>query len=120
MRTTIRLTEENIARIVAEAINELSKDTYNKYWQGRADQASGKRSLSRAMSQKGSKDLAKYKSQGYPCGGAENGEEFGRMQQRTKVDQRNINHAANPDNLQMGDADYVKEAVDRVIKKYIG
>ena len=120
MTKTIRLTEQNIAQIVTEAINELTNGTYNTYWQGRADQASGKRPLSPAMSQKGNNDLTKYKCQRYPCGGAQNGEEFGRMQQGSKVDQRNMNHAVDPNNQQMGDVDYVKEAIDRVIKKYIG
>ena len=72
MKKTIRLTESDLRKLVMEAINELDKDTYNNYWEGRNDQRHGRREMSPARIRRGKRDLEKDKKQGYPCGGAKN------------------------------------------------
>ena len=83
-----------VKKHVNEALNELSQDTYDNYWKGRRDQSWGveRKPMSKANIRKGEKDLAKYKSQGYPCGGAKNGEEFARLQASGKLNTHSINY----------------------------
>ena len=85
----IRLTESDLHRIVKETanrvLNEISDATKQSYINGRRQQGRGNRPLSNTMIKKGEKDLAKYKAMGYPCGGAQNGEEFAKMDADTKA-----------------------------------
>ena len=57
------------------------------YINGRRQQGRGERPMSQAMIRKGQQDLIKDKGNGYPCGGAENGEEYARMGADSKATQ---------------------------------
>ena len=85
----IRLTESDLHRIVKETanrvLNEISDATKQSYINGRRQQGRGNRPWSNTMIKKGEKDLAKYKAMGYPCGGAQNGEDFARMYADSKA-----------------------------------
>lgn len=68
-------------------LDEISDTMKQDYINGRRQQGMGNRPMSNAMTKKGEKDLAKYKSMGYPCGGAQNGEKFARMNADNKASQ---------------------------------
>ena len=92
MRTNkVRITESKLREMIREAVkgvlNEISDDMKQSYINGRRAQERGERPMSNANINKGGYDLAKYKNQGYPCGGAQTPEEFARMQAGDKATQ---------------------------------
>lgn len=86
-----RLTENKLRGMIREAVksvlNEISDEMKQSYINGRRAQWRGERPMSNANINKGGYDLAKYKYQGYPCGGAQTPEEFARLQAGDKATQ---------------------------------
>lgn len=82
-KNTVRLTESQLHRVIKESVNrllnEISPSLKQKYIDGRVAQANGERELSPAMLRKSEEELRRYKGEGYPCGGAKTGLEFGRI-----------------------------------------
>ena len=90
-KRAVKVSESQLFDIIKESVNnvlsEISDTMKQEYINGRRQQEIGNRPMSNAMTKKGEKDLAKYKSMGYPCGGAENGEKFARMGAGAKATQ---------------------------------
>ena len=119
MKKTIRLTESDLRKLVMEAINELDKDTYNNYWEGRNDQRHGRREMSPARIRRGKRDLEKDKKQGYPCGGAKTGEQYAKMGIDSDVFARNLALRAGSTNPQYGSTENLDESIRRAIRKLL-